>query len=214
MIKAIIFDLDGTLIDSEKLHLKAELETLKTFGIKAKKEKILGYMGMGIKDYFQVLKEKFNAHYSIEKIVKAHVKTLEKYYGGLFPAVSNTKKTIRDLSKRYTLALGTSAHTRLAKMCLKRLGIAKYFKVITGGDKVKHAKPHPEIFLLIAKKLKIKPQEIVVIEDSTNGFKAAKSAGMQVIARIGSHNKSEDFSLADHKIKNLLKIKTYLKYEN
>ena len=74
---------------------------------------------------------------------------------------------------------------------------------MVGGDQVTHAKPNPEIFLLTAKKLKTKPSEIIVIEDSTNGFKAAKAAGMKVIAKIGTHNKHEDFSLANETVTNL-----------
>ena len=209
-IKAIIWDMDGVLVDSEEMHVQAEAVTLKHYGIDLKFEDIGDFMGMRLRDYFKALGEHFGVDLPIDELMDHHVKNLEIYYGEKFPPVPNVKETLEKLAPNYKMALATSMEHKMANIYLKRMEIESYFQVVIGGNDVQNGKPDPEVFAIAAQKLGVTPEESVVVEDATNGIKAGKAAGCTVIARSAHHNAEQDLSLADHIIKDLLEIPVYL----
>lgn len=208
--KAIIWDMDGVLVESEKMHVQAEADTLKKYGIDLKNVDTASFMGMGLRDYFAAIGKATNTDLPMDELMPYHTKVLEDYYGEKFPEVPNVRETLEKLATNYVQALATSMEHNLAQIYLKRLGIKDFFKVVIGGNEVQHAKPNPHIFLMTAEKLGVKPEECLVVEDSENGVRAGKAANMTVIARRAHHNTSQDLTAADHLITDLLEIPVYL----
>lgn len=209
MIKAIIWDMDGVLVESEAMHVQAEAETLKQYGIDLTKIDCKQFMGMGLKQYFEEIGKKFGRKLPVDEIIQKHSETLRGYYSNKFPIVPHAPEVVRALSKRYPMALATSMRRRLADLYLARLKITDCFTVIVGGDEVTRTKPDPEVFLVAARKLGVDPRDTVIIEDSTHGIHAGKAAGAIVIARKADHNKNQDFSQADHIITDLQELLTH-----
>ena len=208
--KAIIWDMDGVLVESEIMHVQAEAETLKQYGIDLSPIDCTQFMGMGLHQYFEEIAKCFSVELPIDEVLQKHAVTLHGYYSGKFPIVPHAPEVVRELSQKYPMALATSMDRRLADLYLVRLGITDNFKVVIGGDEVAHAKPDPEIFLTAAHKLGIDPSETIIVEDSGHGVHAGKAAGGFVIARQAVHNQSQDLSQADHIITDLRDISVYL----
>lgn len=210
-IRAIIWDMDGTLVDSEKYYANGEIATFKEFCPEVSFETLQEYMGWTLKETAVDLVKRFNLSVTPETIIERHKEVLDKYYGEIFPAVPHAEKILAELQEKYLLGLATSAGKASAEAALERLGLLKYFVASTYGSEVSRGKPDAEIFLTTAEKLGVSVSECVVIEDSLPGFNAAKSAGMKLIARKAMHNLKQDFSLADAVVEDLLEVPGVLK---
>lgn len=210
MIKAIIFDVDGVIFDSEEIHYEIEAQALREVGIPATSEITKEYSGTRLDFEFLGIAKRFNKKISLPKTIKIRDRIMVEAIKKGFPLVPYAKETIKNLSKKYLLAISTSGERRFVGKQLKKCGIMDYFKVAIFGNDIKHPKPAPDAFQLPAKKFSLNPSECVVIEDSINGFKAAKAAGMTLIARKAQHNENIDFSLADYVIEDLRKLELIL----
>lgn len=205
-IKAIIWDMDGVLIDSEAYHRLVEIETLNSFGIPITEDIAKEYLGLRVNEYFETVSKRFNKKIHIKKAVDIHLQNLEKVFIEKVPLVKNAEKVLKRLKKTLKMGLATNAKSKTAKVILDKFSLWKYFNAIIFGEEVNRPKPHPDIFLNVAKKLGVKPKEVVVVEDSTTGFEATKAAGMKLIARKTEHNSHVDFSLADFIVEDLREI--------
>lgn len=210
MIKAIIWDMDGVLIDSEPYHIKAEIKTLKHFGVDLSQQIAEKYFGLRTIDYFQALSRHYQVKLPILKMLTKHQENLGQYYREIIPPMPHAQATLKKLQPKYLQGLATSTIRALAATALKRLSLFSYFQTRVFGDQIKHGKPHPEIFLTSAAELQVSASSIIVIEDSSNGLLAAKTAGMTTIAYRSHHNQKEDLSLASHLVNDLRKIPTIL----
>jgi beta-phosphoglucomutase len=206
MIKAIIWDMDGVLVESEAMHVQAEAETLREYDIDLSNIDCTQFMGMNLQQYFEEIARKMGRDLPIDEIIQKHSETLRGYYSQKFPIVPHAPEVVRALSEKYPTALATSMRRRLADLYLARIGITDCFTVIIGGDQVQHAKPDPEIFLTAAERLNVDPSEALIIEDSGHGIHAGKAAGATVLARQADHNRTQDLSHADHIITDLREI--------
>lgn len=207
MIKAIIWDMDGVLINSEHIHAHIESKSLKHFGINiARSEITRRYSGVKIEDEFADVIKKTGKRISVEDILKVRNQYIESEFVEKVKAVAFAKTVLKKLSESYTQALATSTEEKFAKPVLERNGLWLLLNQKVFGNQVSHSKPEPEIFLKAALLLKVTPDATVVIEDSQSGFKAAKAANMILIARKADHNQDIDFSLADYVITDLREI--------
>jgi len=211
MKKAIIWDLDGVILDSEKYHANIEIATMKKFGADLTEEIVREYTGTTVKHYFEALVKRFHLDVDPQVIMKRHEELLKKYYAELFPMVPHADTVLKAFSGKYKMAVGTSAIRREAQSALKRFDLLQYFEALVCGDEVVNGKPDPEVFLKAAEKLGVKPSECVVVEDAELGMYAAKDAGMKVIVRKAGHNRHKDFSKADYVVTDLLDILKILK---
>ena len=205
-IKGIIWDLDGVLIDSEKHHRNAEIATLKEFDVDLSHDFIKAHMGCTLKAYMEAVVEPYNMDISAEELVDRHRIVLQKYYSEIFPMVPHADVVLEELRRNYAIGLATSAERSAAEGALNHFGLLKFFEEGVCGNEVVNGKPDPEIFLKCAEKLEISAGEAVVVEDAENGFRAAKDAGMMLIARRAVHNEHQSFSLADYVVDDLLDI--------
>ena len=214
--KAVIFDMDGVIFDTEKVYLDIWIEVFENYGYKMTKELYVNVMGTGRKNVIKTFLENFGDDLPIEKMY-------EEKDNQLFYIIENQgiplKEGVKELfsmlkEKNYKIALATSAKRERVEKQIKDKWLKESFDAIVCGDDVEKGKPSPDIFLKAAKKIDVEPENCFVVEDSPAGIKAAFSGGMK-----GIH--VEDLKAADEDIlkyceknfKNLQEIKEYLSCE-
>ncbi|MDD2935100.1 MAG: HAD family hydrolase [Candidatus Pacebacteria bacterium] len=171
MIKALIYDFDGTLADTFSLHLKAYKFALSKFGIKATRNEIINgcfnKLDNEASKNFGISNATLFSKYYREGLLKAF-KTIK-----LYPNVASTLSKLKN--NGLLLGIATSRNRDEMKKALKILKIEKYFDSIITHDEVKKKKPHPEIFLTVCKELGVKPAEVLIIGDAETDLVAANS---------------------------------------
>ena len=209
-IRAIIYDMDGVLIDSEPLWRQAEIETFAKVGLSFTDEMCMQTMGMRTSEVIdfwyaktpwtgKTLKE-------VENELMQRVTQLIIEEGDTMKGVVYSLDYFKE--KGLKIALASSSSTSLIEAVIKKLQIKSYFEVINSAEFLDFGKPHPEIFIKTAQNLGLQPNECLVIEDSFNGVLAAKSARMKVIAIPDEESKNEDrFIIADYILNDLEQIK-------
>ena len=182
--RGVLFDMDGVLLDSEKLHMEAARRVLEPYGFEIPEHLRLEFMGLSELEYWQRVKEVFQKLPSPETLAKEknrefwNVMRVVKY--SPFPGVIELLTWLQ--SMEVNLAVVSSTPTPQVRYMLQRMDLEKYFHIVVGGDKVSKGKPAPDIYLYAAERLGLKGSECVVIEDSKNGILSGLNAGMLVIA--------------------------------
>lgn len=209
-IKAVIFDMDGLLIDSEVLQSKAYESVVLSYGKKPviTKTGLIHMAGIKAADNWPWLKEK----HGIDEEISILVKKKRKEYLTLLQR--NKIKSMPGLRKLLSLlnregikkAIASGSPVRHIKTVLNALKIEKEFDVITGADHISTGKPNPEVYIKALNFLRIKPQYCVALEDSETGVLSAKRAGLKVITVPNKFTKYQDFSKADKIVKSLSDI--------
>jgi len=208
-IKAIIFDKDGVLIESEEINMQAAIESFKSLGIKITSSEQKLILGRHPEDFAPIFLKKYD--FSYEEFRKIQREAYHRLYTSAKPK-KLILSLIKDLEKnRITLALATTSSKNSTIDTLRRLKLLKTFKVITTFDDVSHRKPHPEPYLKILEKLNISNEEAVVIEDSPVGVESAKNAGIKCIVLKTPYVDLEELSKADLISDSLIEIKDYLR---
>ncbi|NMD37337.1 MAG: HAD family phosphatase [Christensenellaceae bacterium] len=179
-IKAVLFDMDGILVDSERVSQEVFIKIAKEYGYNITKDQVLKTLGLTYNDTMSYFKDKISYDYPYEEIVSnLERKLIEMAYQGTLPIKSNVREVIDELKKKKILIAVSSSNTKLSvNSYLDALKIKESFDVIVTGDDVTNGKPSPEIFNKTAELLNVKNNECLVVEDSFNGLKAAKLAQM------------------------------------
>lgn len=205
-IQAVIFDMDGVLVDSEPLHIKAEKKTLSPYGIELSEKEINTYMGMGVKTMLQSLIKKYKLSLTEDTLFRIHENNLIEQFQEA-AVMPNAAKLIDFLIDNHIkMALASSSSRSLINLILKKLNLETVFDVVISGEEVANGKPFPDIFLKTAELLHLEPNQCMVIEDSNNGVTAAKNAGMICIGFQSPNSQKQDISQADHMVDDLIKI--------
>ena len=181
MIKAVIFDLDGVLIDSEKYHHASFNYALKELGLKLKISDFRKLFGTGALSIIDGIFYKNGIKKDALPYVRKKDDAYRKLIKGKLKTIPGAKELLIKLSRKYKIALASSTALENLNMIIKKIGIEKYLDYYISGATLKQTKPNPEIFLKCASALKVKNKECVVIEDAKAGIEAAKSAGMKCI---------------------------------
>lgn len=183
MIKAVLFDMDGVLVDSEPVINAAAIAGLAEYGIKARPDDFLPFVGAGEDRYIGGVAEKYGHHYELSmkdrvyqiylEMVDAHI----KIFTGVHQLLADLKAEGR------LLALASSADRIKVDANLKAAAIdPQLFSAIISAEDAVHKKPAPDIYLAAAKELGVETSSCIVIEDAINGIQAAHKAGMPCIA--------------------------------
>lgn len=206
MIKAIIFDMDGVISDTEKVHAAVETGILGKFGIKMSEDEFSDkYAGIPSNVFIRELLGSHGVNANVEKIIENKWKKVIKIVGKRVSPMPGALELIKVLKKeKYKLAVGSSSIPEFVELILKKLEIRGYFNAVITIKDVKNGKPDPEIFLLAAKKLGVKPENCVVIEDGRSGMLAAKRAGMRCVGLV--KDKSRKDYPADILVESLNKV--------
>lgn len=211
MIKAVIFDMDGVLVDSEPVYQEATINVLDSLNIKATKEDLLKLAGGSSLHFNKFIQDVSKGSISCEDFNKIcdqyYLDNPVKYEEIMFPHVRETLDYLK--YKGYILALASSSKEYEIENVLKRCDLKDYFKLIISGEVFKESKPNPEIYLTCIKRLNIEANECVAVEDSEYGIEAAKKAGLICIAkrddRFNYDQSKADYFIDDHdEIKDVL----------
>lgn len=205
-IKAIIFDMDGVIIDSEPLWRRAMIQSFNEIGIPFTDEECR--MTTGLR-FIEVTEFWFTKHgvtsmttFEFDHLVISRLCELIKNEGKLMHSVEDALKYLK--KEGYKIALGTSSNLLLMNTVIDELRIRHYFDAVCSAQHLEYGKPHPEVFINCAKELQIKPSECLVIEDSVNGVIAAKAAQMKVLVVPEEENADNPkFAIADYKLRSL-----------
>tara|TARA_B110000977_G_scaffold109547_1_gene142578 strand:+ start:1530 stop:2189 length:660 start_codon:yes stop_codon:yes gene_type:complete len=200
MLKAVLFDMDGVIVDTEPLHHKAYQMMFNDFEIKVSESMYHGFTGQSTRSICEFLCE----HYILKAKPIDLEKTKRAHFTKLFFEDPDLHliNGVEDLIKNYhtnglTLVVASSASMFTINNVMKRFKLDPYFKDKLSGADLKASKPHPEIFINAAKAAGVSPTECFVIEDSTNGIIAAKEANIFCIAYKSENSKDQDYSRAD-----------------
>jgi HAD superfamily hydrolase (TIGR01509 family) len=199
-IKAVIFDLDGTIIENTEEYRKSFEEVLDLIDEKQKKPiKLIG--GIGVKGEWDVLKKKLKLRTN-KTSEELGVLTQQKYLAKLNNI--KLKKGIKNFLEKLRndgvkTALATSNDWSVVDKVLERYDLRDYFDVITTSEEVGYQKPDPGIFNITAEKLELEADDCLVIEDSLSGIMAARDAGMKVIAIAKDKLEGADLLIKDYK---------------
>lgn len=212
MIKAVIFDMDGVIIDSEPVYYKRMIEFLEHQNHFFDDRDLLKLVGSSHKDTFRMIGEIVGK----DLVEREFTKDYETYFKDksvdykeiLYPEI---RLLLRDLrAKGYKLALASSSSQDNIDSVLQECELEEYFSVVLSGHDFHASKPHPEIYLKTAELLNLKPEQCMALEDSSYGIEAAKEAGMIVVARqddrFGFDQERADYIFQDlRNIKNVLR---------
>lgn len=213
-IKAVIFDMDGVISDTQVIHAKTESELLKNYGIEMYPDEITRrYAGVADEKMFQEIFA--NAHQkmpALTQLVERKWRIMDELVRGNVKEIRGTREFIGSLqSYGLPLAVGSASRIAFIELVLKELDLRQRFDVITSAEEVEKGKPEPDLFLLAAKRLSIAPASCLVIEDGISGMIAARRAGMQCIGLV--ENQKEQNYPADLFVTDLrnLPIDQYIK---
>ena len=198
--KAIIFDMDGVLVDSEPFHVEIEKRMFKKMGLNITDEEHAGYMGIATDVMWAQIIKKRNLQWDVNEMTQLTINESKPFFNSLEKIEPMTG--IKDLLNKITewkipIAVASSSDPETIRIILQKSGLEKYFSHAISSLEVGKSKPEPDVFIHAAKLLGAKPENCLVIEDSKNGIKAAKAAGMYCVAYSGLAAENQDQSQAD-----------------
>lgn len=209
MYKAVLFDMDGVIIDSEPARQMLEKELFKKLGMDVTDEEHQSYVGTTSEGMWQGVKSNHKTPYSVEELIEMeqsnYLSHLEKHNDqDPMPGVVDLIKNLHE--NGMTLVVASSACMKNIEVVVKKFELEKYFTKLVSGEEVPKGKPAPDVFLEAAKRIKMSPEQCVVIEDATNGVLAAKAAEMKCVGINSPHRVPQDLSLADLVVDHLSKV--------
>jgi beta-phosphoglucomutase family hydrolase len=203
MIEAILFDMDGVLVDSEPFHAEIEKRQFVLNQISISSEEHSQFTGIASEVMWKQLASQLDLDLSAEELTEQNRIESIRFFNDLseIPVTPGLTEILDKLTeKQIPLAVASSSFPEIIDLVLTRTRLKKYFQVIVSSQEAGKSKPEPDVFLLAAKKLGVEPKKCIVIEDSANGIKAAKSAGMFCIAYQGTGADPLKQTMADKQI--------------
>jgi len=209
MLKAIIFDMDGVLVNSEPLHRKAYFDMFEEFNLNVSNRLYESFTGKSTSAICKELCKIFDLSISHEKLMLSKRKHFKTIFDNdpEFQMIDGALSLIKNyFYNNLTLILASSASMTNINRIFKKFDLDKFFKAKISGADLKESKPNPEIFIKAAKLSGFNKSECIVIEDSTNGITASKSAGIYCIGFNSPNSKNQNYDKADLVVSNFNEI--------
>ena len=203
MIQTVIFDMDGVIVDTEPVHHYAYVQHFKQLNIEVSPEMYASFTGNSTKNIYERLKETYNLSQDVQTLVE----TKRNLFNDAFDSkedlylLDGVEDLIKDLyTNGMQLVLASSSANVTIERIFDRFNLHHYFTHKVSGEDFPKSKPHPAIFLKAAELAQTPVENCIVIEDSTNGIQAAKSANIYCVGYDSFHSKLQDYSKADRVI--------------
>lgn len=196
--KAVIFDMDGVIVDSESRHERAYLEVVQELGYGDNHGlRFTDYVGRSDETLWRDFIAKHRPPQPMEELLARKTQRVVEIIQREQPLFEGLPELVGRLARRYTLALASGSDRPVVEAVLRLDGLRRFFSAVVSAPDIKHGKPAPDIFLRAAELLKVAPHECWVIEDSKPGVAAGLAAGMRVIAITNTHP-ADELSHAHH----------------
>ena len=210
MLKAVIFDMDGVIVNSEPLHRKAYFDMFEEFNLNVSNRLYESFTGKSTSAICKELCKIFDLSISHEKLMLSKRKHFKTIFDNdpEFQMIDGALSLIKNyFYNNLTLILASSASMTNINRIFKKFDLDKFFKAKISGADLKESKPNPEIFIKAAKLSGFNKSECIVIEDSTNGVIASKSAGIYCIGFNSPNSKNQNYDKADLVVSNFNEIR-------
>jgi HAD superfamily hydrolase (TIGR01509 family) len=194
--QAVIFDMDGVLLDSEQLWNQSKQEVVRECGGHWREDAPTAMLGMSSPEWSTYMRDTLGVPMSTDEINRAVVDRMEQNYREHLPLLPGAVEVVRTLHRRWPLALASSANRELIDFALDAAGLAGEFDATVSSEEVQRGKPAPDVYLEAARRLDVEPGRCVAVEDSSNGMRSAAAAGMAVIAYPNPHYPPDEDALA------------------
>ena len=182
MIEAVVFDLDGILVQSEELWDAARQDLVREAGLEWPDDATDAMMGMSSKEWSRYVHEEIGLDMEPTQINAAVVAKLEERYRSDLPWIDGAQDAVRRMAERFPLGLATSSNREIVDIVLEIGGFEDTFRVTVSSEEVERGKPAPDVYLECTRRMGVDAARCAAIEDSTNGLLSAAAAGMRVIA--------------------------------
>jgi HAD superfamily hydrolase (TIGR01509 family) len=204
MLQAVIFDMDGLMVDSEPLAHQAWNDVLEPYGQRLDDVTYSQVIGLRLDATARLVQQTYELPVSPDHLAEAKENRLSQLRARGVPAMPGLRRLVGEIQARdLPWAVATSSPRATAEENLQQLGLLSLCQAIAGGDEASQGKPSPDIYLLAARRLAIMPQYCLALEDSVPGATAARSAGMITVAVPGEHGTFEQFAIADFVLSSL-----------
>ena len=187
MIEAVVFDLDGVLLDSEQIWDEVREQLARERDGRWHDGAQRAMMGMSSTEWSQYMHDEIGLPEPPEEISAEVVRRLEARYRQPLPLLDGAVEAVDRLAARWPLGIASSSNREVIDLVLDLSGLAPLFKVTVSSEEVARGKPAPDVYLEAARRLGVAPERSAAIEDSENGIRAAKAAGMRVVAIPNPH---------------------------
>ncbi len=215
LLKAVIFDMDGVIIDSESLHIEVVLDILKGLDIVLSYNDITGYIGISNSYMWGELIGRYGIRKTVSELIDIqhvmNIEVLDSHEDIAMPGIIELLEEIKNSGLK--TAIASSSTIDYIDAVVDKLGIARYFDAIISGEQVARGKPNPDIFIRAAELLDVRPAECIVIEDSDNGIRAAVDAGIRVIGLKNPNSGNQSLAGADRVVHSLGEINVPLMHD-
>ena len=196
MTDAVVFDLDGVLLDSEQVWDEVRERLVRERGAHWHEGAQREMMGMSSVEWSQYMHDELGLAGPPEAISAEVVRRMEERYRSRLPLIDGAREAVERLAGRWPLGLASSSNREVIDLVLELSGLAQFFRVTISSEEVARGKPAPDVYLEAARRLEVRPEGCVAVEDSENGIRSAKAAGMRVVAIPNPHYRPRDEALA------------------
>ena len=179
---AVIFDLDGVLVDSEIWWHEERVAWAMSLGLTWTEADSRAVMGSNSRGWARIMRERMDLPASSDAEIEADIvrRVVGRYEGGA-PVIPGAAEAVRRIARSFPIAVASSAHPHVIAAALRATGLDELMAIAVSSDEVQHGKPAPDVYLETARRLGVPPSRCLVIEDSINGVRAARAAGMTVV---------------------------------
>jgi HAD superfamily hydrolase (TIGR01509 family) len=182
VIEAVVFDLDGVLIDSEPVWEEVRRDLVASRGGHWAPDTQRRLMGMSTGEWARYLSEDLGVQLTPDEVAAQVIQEMADRYARHLPLMPGAVDAVRRMAAHWPLGLASSSPPVLIETVLKAAGIESLFAATVSTEEVPHGKPAPDVYLTVAGRLGIEPARGVAVEDSSNGLRSAAAAGLQVVA--------------------------------
>lgn len=196
MPEAVVFDLDGVLVDSEQLWNQAKEQLVRSAGGHWREDAPRAMMGMSSPEWARYLQHDLGVPLDPQAINDDVVRRIEELYRASLPLMPGAVEAVRALRQSWPLGLASSSNREIIDLVLELAGLSGEFAVTVSSEEVARGKPAPDVYLEVTRRLGVEAPRCVAIEDSSNGLRSAAAAGMAVIAVPNPHYPPDDDALA------------------